>query len=279
MEDVTAMKNVFVYGTVVIALTAAPAWAQQPNSVSQGATAPAASASAQQNADQAFMLEAAMGSMAEVELGQLAASKAERAQVKQFAQRMVTDHGKANAELKALAQSKTVTLPTAIGAQHKALEERLSKLSGAAFDRAYMEAMVSEHRKAVTSFRTESQSGKDAEVKAWAAKTLPTLEQHLEMAQRASRPAVGTSGTTSDSDPDRGTTGGNRGTTGGDTARPGSGSGAGGGTSTGTGTRPGTGSGGATDGAGSTGPTGRPNGSGASGGSGSGGSGAGTTPR
>ncbi len=192
--------------------------------------------------------------MAEVELGQLASSKAQSDQVKQFAQRMVTDHGKANDELKSLVQSKGVTLPADSGAHHKAMKDRLSRLSGAEFDRAYMQEMDTDHRKDVNAFRKESQSGKDAEVKAWAAKTLPTLEEHLQMAQSASRAAVGTSGTKTGGDTERGAGGRTRGTTG-DTARPGSGSGAGGGgTSTGTGSRPGTGSGGATDGAGGTGP-------------------------
>lgn len=246
------MKKVFVYGTVMLALAAGPAWAQQPNSGSQGKTAPAR---AQQNADHDFVLEAAMGGMAEVELGQLAATKAQSDQVKQFAQRMVTDHGKANDELKSLAQSRNIMLPTDGGAHHKAIKDRLAKLSGAAFDRAYMQEMVTDHRKDVNAFRKESQSGKDAEVKAWAGKTLPTLEEHLQMAQSASRAAVGTSGTKTGTETERGTgpSGGTRGTTGGDTARPGTGSGAGG-----AGTDTGTSSGPARPGSGSTGPTGTP---------------------
>jgi len=160
-------------------------------------------------------MEAAMGGMAEVELGQLASEKAQSDQVKQFAQRMVTDHGKANDELKSLAQSKNIALPTDPGAKHKATKDRLSKLSGAQFDRAYMQEMVNDHRKDVSDFEKESKSGKDPEVKAWAAKTLPTLQEHYQMAQAASRGAVGTSGTKSSSasDSDR-TLGGSRGTTG-----------------------------------------------------------------
>jgi putative membrane protein len=88
--------------------------------------------------------------------------------VKTFGKRMADDHGKANDELKSLAQSKNITLPTDLDAKDKALRDRLSKLSGDAFDRAYMQAMVSDHRKDVNEFRMESRSGKDAEVKAWA---------------------------------------------------------------------------------------------------------------
>jgi len=132
--------------------------------------------------------------MAEVEIGKLAAEKAASDQVKQFAQRMVTDHQKAGDELKSMAQTKNITVPTELGPKHKALRARLEKLSGEAFDRAYMNEMVAGHRKAVTAFRTESNSGKDAELKQWAAKTLPTIEEHLKQAQDANRAVVGTSG-------------------------------------------------------------------------------------
>lgn len=234
------MKKAMIYGTVVLALGAAPVMAQQPgggntrsgstptqsgsgtsgtqggtrsggatdqggttrtgSGSEQGGTArpsgnAASQASKQANPDHDFVLEVAMGGMAEVELGQLASEKAQSDQVKQFAQRMVTDHGKANDELKSLVASKNISLPSDSGAHHKAIKDRLSKLSGAAFDRAYMQEMVTDHRKDVNAFKKESTSGKDPEVKAWAAKTLPTLEEHLQMAQSASRGAVGTSGT------------------------------------------------------------------------------------
>jgi putative membrane protein len=144
-------------------------------------------------ADDAFVAKAAQGGMAEVELGKLASEKASADAVKQFGQRMVTDHGKANDELKTLAANKKMTLPSDIGAENKALRDRLMKLSGATFDQAYMKAMVADHVKDVNEFRMESKSGKDADVKAWAAKTLPTLEEHLKMARDANG-TVGTSG-------------------------------------------------------------------------------------
>jgi putative membrane protein len=107
---------------------------------------------------------------------------------------MVDDHGKANDQLKSLAQTKNIMLPSDLSAKDKALRDRLAKLSGPAFDRAYMRAMVSDHTKDVNEFRTESKSGADPDVKSWASNTLPTLETHLKMAQDANR-AVGTSGT------------------------------------------------------------------------------------
>jgi putative membrane protein len=132
-------------------------------------------------------MKAAKGGMAEVELGKLAAEKASSDDVKKFGQRMADDHGKAGDELKSLAQSKNVTLPTTLDPKDQALKDKLSKLSGAQFDRAYMQAMVSDHKKDVNEFKVESQSGKDPDVKAWASKTLPTLEDHLKHATETNR--------------------------------------------------------------------------------------------
>jgi putative membrane protein len=148
--------------------------------------------------DQKFVREAAAGGMAEVELGNLAQQKASSEEVKSFGKRMVDDHSKANDELKTLAQSKNITLANDLTAKDKALKDRLDKLSGAAFDRAYMQAMVQDHKKDVNEFRHESTSAQDPDVKQFAAKTLPTLEDHLKMAQDANK-AVGTSGSMSKS--------------------------------------------------------------------------------
>jgi len=178
-------------------MSAAPVFAQTSYPQSQpkkpAAEKPAAAKGAAAN-DSTFVMNVARDGTAEVELGKLATEKASNAQVKQFGQRMVDDHGKANDELKTLAQNKNITLPTDLDAKHKATRDRLAKLSGEAFDHAFMQEMVTDHRKAVNAFRIESKSGKDADVKAWAAKTLPTLEEHLKQAQEA-HSAVGTSGT------------------------------------------------------------------------------------
>lgn len=135
--------------------------------------------------DKAFMMKAAQGGMAEVELGKLAADKAQDADVKAFGQRMVDDHSKANDQLKSIAQQKNVTLPTDLDAKDKALKDRLSKLSGAQFDRAYMQNMVSDHKKDVAEFKKEASSGKDNDLKNFASQTVPTLESHLQDAQKA----------------------------------------------------------------------------------------------
>jgi putative membrane protein len=143
-------------------------------------------------ADKAFVMKAAQGGMAEVELGRLAADKASSPDVKQFGQRMVDDHGKANDELKSLASGKNITLPTELDAKHKATEQRLSKLSGAAFDKAYMADMVADHNTDVAEFAREAKTAHDADLKSWAAKTLPTLQEHQRMAKDVAGKVRGT---------------------------------------------------------------------------------------
>lgn len=140
-------------------------------------------AAASKHADASFVHEAAIGGLAEVELGRLATQNASSDDVKQFGQRMVDDHGKANDELKALAAKKGITLPTELDQKHQALRDRLAKQQGAAFDKAYMSEMLSDHQKDVAAFQREAKSGSDPDVKAWAQKTLPTLQEHLKMAK------------------------------------------------------------------------------------------------
>jgi putative membrane protein len=163
----------------------------------KGATTPAdrgkqPSSSELAASDRTFVTHAAHSGLAEVELGRLAADKASNADVKQFGQRMVDDHSKANDELKGLAARKSVTLPTDLDAKHKAEHARLSKLSGAAFDRAYMAAMVGDHNNAVASFQRASKTAKDPDLKAWAGKTLPTLQDHQKMAREIGSKVRGT---------------------------------------------------------------------------------------
>ncbi len=147
---------------------------------------PSTTASGLSAADQAFVKEAAIGGMAEVELGKLAASKASNPDVKQFGQRMVDDHGKASEELKSWAAQKKVNLPTELDAKHKAEHAKLEKLSGDAFDRAYMASMVADHNKDVAEFQREAKSAKDPDLKAWVSKTLPTLQDHQKSAKEIS---------------------------------------------------------------------------------------------
>ncbi|CAH2598701.1 conserved exported protein of unknown function [Rhodovastum atsumiense] len=134
--------------------------------------------------DAAFITAAARGGMAEVQLGQLAQTNGRSTAVKRFGQRMVTDHGRANQDLAALAQQKQISLPDGIGAEHQQTYDALAKLHGRAFDRAYAKAMVQDHRSDLQAYQTEAQSGTDADVKAFAARNVPVLQEHLRLAQR-----------------------------------------------------------------------------------------------
>jgi putative membrane protein len=137
-------------------------------------------------ADSKFMMMAAMSDMNEIGLSNMALQKSSNEDVKKLAQMMVDDHTKASEELKSLAMSKNVTLPTDADAKHKMMMDKMNSMSGMDFDMMYVKAMVKDHEKAVKMFQKESMSGKDADAKAFAAKTLPTLQGHLTMAQSMS---------------------------------------------------------------------------------------------
>jgi putative membrane protein len=147
-----------------------------------------------QSSDTMFLTHAAQDGEAEVELGKLAQQNAANAQVKAFGERMQADHSKANAELRTIAEKKGVKVPAGPG-PHASMKAKLEKLQGAQFDQAYMRAMVDDHTKAVKEFETASKST-DSDVSGFAAKTLPTLREHLRLAQDTQRAvAGGTSGT------------------------------------------------------------------------------------
>lgn len=133
--------------------------------------------------DRTFLEKAAVGGKAEVELGQLALEKAQNDQVKQFAQRMVTDHSQANSDLVSMGDKMSITLPTELDKEHQDIKNKLSKLNGAKFDKEYMKAMVDDHQKDVNDFQKQSGSAINSDVKAFASKTLPTLQQHLDLAK------------------------------------------------------------------------------------------------
>ena len=136
--------------------------------------------------DSHFLMEAAQGGQAEVKLGQLAAERAASSDVKQFGQRMVDDHTRANQELMRIAGNKNVDLPQQPNAEQQETYDRLSKLSGAAFDRAYMSDMLKDHEKDVADFDKTSKQASDTDVKAFATQTLPTLQEHLQIARTIS---------------------------------------------------------------------------------------------
>lgn len=133
--------------------------------------------------DRNFLQDAAMGGLMEVELGRVAAQKGTSDAVKQFGQRMVDDHSKANSDLMSLASSKGITLPTTLDEKHQKELTKISAMSGAEFDRAYSKMMLSDHVKDVSEFEKQSTKGTDADLKAFASKTLPTLQEHLQLAK------------------------------------------------------------------------------------------------
>jgi putative membrane protein len=137
--------------------------------------------------DASFMTAAARGGMAEVQLGQLAQRNGSSAAVKRFGQRMVDDHGRSNQEMMGLAQRKEITPPSSVGAEHQRTYDDLAQLRGGAFDRAYAQAMVKDHQEDLRAYQDEAANGTDPDVKAFAARHVPLLQEHLRMAQSLPR--------------------------------------------------------------------------------------------
>ena len=145
-----------------------------------GASGGAAQLSAQ---DRSFVDNAASGGLDEVQDAQLAEQKATSPDVKQFASQMITDHTQANQELMQIAQSKGISLPKAPMRTEQRETEKMKELSGSQFDRQYAKEQVKDHQKTVALFEKEADAGQDTELKAFAQKYLPKLQQHLQMAQ------------------------------------------------------------------------------------------------
>jgi putative membrane protein len=181
------MRKAIIASLAVLALSVAPAFARGNRS----------NTTTKRMSDQEFVISAATANMAEVELGKLAETRASSDQVKAFAKRMIVDHQKALESLTTVAKNERITVPTALDSKDQALKDRLEKLSGHAFDRAYMRAMIRDHRQDVAEFRAESKNAKAADIKQYASATLPTLEDHLKLAQSTDSAIVGTSGTSS----------------------------------------------------------------------------------
>jgi len=170
---------------LALVVSAGAAGAQNSNS---GTTGNANSAGhmnhGSMTADSKFVMEAAMGGLAEVELGRLAAQKGASDEVRQFGQHMVDDHSKANEELMRVASSKGWTVSSALDAKHRAEMQKLAALSGEKFDKEYVKMMLKDHKQDVAAFEKEAGGGMDADIKAFASSTLPTLREHLQMIQR-----------------------------------------------------------------------------------------------
>jgi putative membrane protein len=176
-----------------------PSKSQQPSSMSNmtkttATGGKAASGAAVSSGDRKFVEKAAVDGMAEVELGRVAQSRAQNDQVKQFAQRMVTDHSKANDELKQLAGSKGINVPAAVDKKHQKELDDMQKKDAKKFDHEYMEHMVKEHKKDVSEFEKQAKHAKDPDIQGFASKTLPTLKEHLALAQQVEAAVKGGGG-------------------------------------------------------------------------------------
>lgn len=134
----------------------------------------------QEDDENDFAVKAANGGMFEMELAKMAQQKATNKDVKDFAAMMMKDHMAASEELKAIAARKNITLPTTLGKDAQEDVDELTKLTGTEFDKKYVDAMVEDHKDDVKLFQEASITGQDPELKAFASKTLPTLQKHLE---------------------------------------------------------------------------------------------------
>jgi putative membrane protein len=167
--------------------TSAPKTATHDNTASTKTTA---------GPDREFVRNTASGGQAEVELAMLAEQKASSNDVKMLASRIQTDHMKANEELKTIASQKGWDLPTEPNSDQKYTKSKFEKLSGDEFDKAFTAQMVKSHSMGIAAFQHEASAGTDKDVKQFARKTLPTLKEHLAMAQKTQK-AIGGADTSS----------------------------------------------------------------------------------
>jgi len=135
-------------------------------------------------ADSAFMMKAADAGMTEVELGKVAEKNGQKDDVKSFGSQMVKDHGNANDNLKSIASKMNVTLPDKVSAKHQAAIDKMSKMSGAAFDAEYTKTMVTDHKMVVAEFEKARGQVTSDDLKKFIDDTLPVIKGHLEMAEK-----------------------------------------------------------------------------------------------
>jgi len=174
------LKPMMISTALALALVAGGAMAQ--NSTPAG-TSSATHTANKAGGDAMFVRKASAAGAAEVALGKLGQSQGQSDQVKQFGAQMVKDHTAANDELSSIASEKGLTVATDSSAKDAAAAKAIGAKQGAAFDAAFSKKMLTDHKQAVALFTKEADSGKDSDLKAFAAKTLPTLKHHLEMAQ------------------------------------------------------------------------------------------------
>ena len=149
--------------------------------------APTDTSRMQQKDDRKFVRDAALGGLTEIELGKLATDKGSTAAVKQFGQKIIDDHKKANEDLKRLAGAQSLSIPDSLDKKHQSRVDKLAKLTGAEFDHAYVKDQLKDHQQVVREFQDEAKYGSDAAVKDFAAKALPALQEHLAMVKELNK--------------------------------------------------------------------------------------------
>ncbi|MDP9039498.1 MAG: DUF4142 domain-containing protein [Acidobacteriota bacterium] len=177
----TTRSRIVCFSTAAL-LCAAPVFAQDMPQGAAGCHGAAGSQAATSAADKKFVMKAMQGSMAEIQLGQLATQKASSQEVKDFGQKMVDDHTKLSDQMKPVATDLGVTPPSEVSAKDQAVIARLQGLSGTEFDKAYIRAMVLDHRTDDKEFKAEEMSGKNPQVKDAATQGEPVIAMHLQMA-------------------------------------------------------------------------------------------------
>ena len=195
----------------VSALILAGCATQEEESTSMGVGSPSTTSEIGQSSsylgdqEQTFMKEAAQAGLMEVQMGRLAAQKGQNQSVRQLGQKLVQDHSKANQELKLLAAQKNVTLPTDLKTEHESMLSHLKTLEGAEFDQTFKKHALEHHQEDIQKFQTASRQAADSDVKAFAQKTLPILQQHQQMAQSIQTEQTGTGATPTQSGTQTGT--------------------------------------------------------------------------
>jgi putative membrane protein len=134
--------------------------------------------------DTAFIMKAADGGMTEVELGKVAEKNGQRDDVKSFGGHMIKDHGKAGENLKSVASKMNVSVPDKVSSKHQATIDKMSKMSGPAFDNAYIKAMVEDHEKDIAEFEKARGQVSNEDLKKFIDETVPVMKEHLEMVKK-----------------------------------------------------------------------------------------------
>ena len=177
----------------ICAVLSGGAWAQDKDSPDVGKKSDSPSVGgSEMKADQKFLMMAAQGNIAEIQMAQLAKQKSQSNQVQNYAQRIIEDHTTSNNEVMQIMQKKGFTMPKSPPAEAVAMMKKMKAMPSSKFAKMYMQDMIKDHTKDIADYQNEAKHGYDDDVKAYAMKTLPTLQSHLQLAQTLSNPTAKT---------------------------------------------------------------------------------------